>query len=523
MRCLRRVVAGNPFYPLSAALVLLGVFLLAGDERLFASEAEQLHFNFGAVEAYGFIIVATAVFLVRRVIYYDTLMLVVLAGLPILVPFILISQGAQLGRTTMIILCGLAALLGTGQFAVLRRGIRQLPISTGLPWLLGFVLLFNLALPIALKEAHARLDAIDWAVQQDRHWHLGWTLLLPALVLGAFALPRQRHAVFGDCRAGWLTLSFVAMLLAGTGAHFASLGYVYSFPWRNEFVCPTIWLLAWLAYHRRGEWTEGFDRQLARLAIALPGVAAAMAILQAGSATLLWLNLTNLAAFGVLSVQRESRQWTLPLAAASLAGTILSLPASLLAEILGSTDRLWALTLTGSVIGLLVGCRYRTPAATVTVAFSTLAPVWQLWSDTPDGPLLLGQIGTVTWWLHSLTWPAEVPRYAGRLRDVVFGCWALHALAWWSRNGGDLTGALALSAATMALASAWFAWQRRSWPAIARPLIACAVLALPGMDEVGAMARSTPGGLWLLLIGLASFAAGTAAALWRKRTHEHGR
>ncbi|GEM_PF-2106820 len=120
----RWIVLGNPFYPLSVALVLLGVFLLSGEEKMFGSELNQLFFNFGSVEFYGLLVALTAVFLFRGQIYYDTLLLVVIATMPLLVPFILISQAALIGGNFMISLCCLLAVgLGLIQCGVIRRGV----------------------------------------------------------------------------------------------------------------------------------------------------------------------------------------------------------------------------------------------------------------------------------------------------------------------------------------------------------------------------------------------------------------
>lgn len=516
-RHLRWIVAGNPFYPLSAVLVLLGVFLLSGDDRLFASETGQLHFNFGALEAYGFLVAATAVFLFRRVIHYDTLMLVVLAGLPILVPFILISQGAHLGRGTMTVLCVMAGLLGVGQFALIRRGVCGLPFSSGLPWWLGAVLIVNLALPIALKGVHARFDAIEWAVQQDRHWHLGWTLLLPALVLGIFALPRQRDVRFGDCRAGWLTVVFAGLLVAGTWAHLASLGYVYSFPWRNDFAHPAGWLFAWLLWWRRNEWSAGFDARISSAAIALPGMACVMAALQSGSDTLLWLNAFNLALSCGLVIAGVDRRSAVALGLASVAGVLLSLPLDAIQRVVAVSGRLDALLVVFSLLAFGASWRFHNPAGTVVAALAIIAPLRHLWLDGPGDTLLIGQFALVVWWLHSLTWPRSVPFFARVLQFVVFGGWVLHTLFWWAQNEGAGRLPMAVFALTMVLAAGWLAWRQRRWTFGVLATAAGCVAALPGMNDAASVTREVPAGAWLLLAGVFCFAAGTAAALVRKR------
>jgi hypothetical protein len=72
-----------------------------------------MFFNFGSLELYGLLVASTAVFLFRRQIYYDTLLLIVIATMPLLVPFILISQAALIGGNfTISLSCMLAVGLG---------------------------------------------------------------------------------------------------------------------------------------------------------------------------------------------------------------------------------------------------------------------------------------------------------------------------------------------------------------------------------------------------------------------------
>lgn len=516
IRRLHWIVAGNPFYPLSAVLVLLGVFLLSGDDRLFSTEAGQLYFNFGTLQMYGFLIATTAVFLFRRAIYYDTLMLVVLAGLPILVPFILISQGAFLGTSTLTVLCVLAATSGVAQFALIRRGIRELPFSTGLPLLLGAVLLINLALPILLKEVHARLTAIEWAVQQDRHWHLGWTLLLPLLALGAFALPRPAASRFGDCRAGWLTSGFTGLLLAGTAVHFASLGYVYSFPWRNDFAHPTGWLFAWSVWWRRDEWIAGYDRRIALIAFALPALAGVLAMFQTGSTVLFCLNFVNLIIYAACAYGRFQPRLASALVLVSLAGLVLSLRPASIQALPAIETRGELLLLLFSCIGLLIAWFVRQPSGALIAALCTLTAVQSLWLDKPGDWPLVSQLALVVWWIHSLTWRDRHSRLPRTMQQLAFSVWLLHSLAWWAHSEAAGKIPMPWIALFMTATAGWLSYARRSWTFGILGGLALCLAGLPGADDAVAIGRRLPSGLWVMAIGLACFAGGTAAALLKK-------
>ena len=53
----------NPFYLLSAAMLLYGVYLVSLDKNFPGRETTQLLFNFGALQVYELLVVVTAIFL----------------------------------------------------------------------------------------------------------------------------------------------------------------------------------------------------------------------------------------------------------------------------------------------------------------------------------------------------------------------------------------------------------------------------------------------------------------------------
>src|SRR5581483_6478429 len=95
---LKKFLACNPFYLVSAALLLYGFYLVSSDANFPGREAYQLGFNFGSLQFYEVLLVATAIFLARRRIWYDSVLLTGLENLLVLVPFILISQAALLNQ-----------------------------------------------------------------------------------------------------------------------------------------------------------------------------------------------------------------------------------------------------------------------------------------------------------------------------------------------------------------------------------------------------------------------------------------
>jgi len=516
-RLLRRwIVAGNPFYPLSAVLVLFGIFLLSGDERLFGAELAQLWFNFGALAGFGLLIVTTALFLFRRCIHYDTLMLVVLATLPILVPFILISQAAFLGSGLMAVFCGAAAVAGLLQFVTLRRGIPELPLRGGMAGFFVMIVMVNVALPIVIKQLHTHADAIRWAVQMDHYGHLAWNLVLPMLALAGFIVRVAHPKLFGGYAVGWLPLAWLSLLIAGTAAHVASLGYVYSFLWKLAYLYPVIWIGSWLVWWRSREWAPGDAEPLRERLIVLPAFVALLAWLDSSSPALCWLNLINLVCFGWLQWRQPSNRLISGLLAASLVAWLRTLPLEAAATLQPGATRLDLILLFVSLGTFALGSWRRTPVWGVLVALAVIHPLQFFWLTASRDWPVVGQFALLAWWLHSFRWDLSVP-FASWLRRIGFGLWWAHSFLWVLHSGGEgkveLT-TLALLVAASAALSAWLRARPVEWAYAGLALLAGTLDSLPGLID---HLRRVPSGLLILLGGLLCFALGTAVALWRKR------
>jgi hypothetical protein len=75
-RWMRAALARNPFYILSALLLLYSMRLLSTDSRIFAGETPQLFFNFSAFEFYELLLTGTAIVLAGKMIWYDSGLLI---------------------------------------------------------------------------------------------------------------------------------------------------------------------------------------------------------------------------------------------------------------------------------------------------------------------------------------------------------------------------------------------------------------------------------------------------------------
>jgi hypothetical protein len=74
----KRLLACNPAYLISAALLLYGLYRISLGPLFLSKEVAQLSFNFGSLQCYEVALVVIAIFLWRIGIRYDSLLLVIL-------------------------------------------------------------------------------------------------------------------------------------------------------------------------------------------------------------------------------------------------------------------------------------------------------------------------------------------------------------------------------------------------------------------------------------------------------------
>src|SRR4051812_37610982 len=83
----KRLLERNPFYLISAALLLYGINRFSSNPLFAGAEEWRLGLNFGTLLSYELLLVLTATFLARRSIWYDSLLLVAIENLFVLLPF----------------------------------------------------------------------------------------------------------------------------------------------------------------------------------------------------------------------------------------------------------------------------------------------------------------------------------------------------------------------------------------------------------------------------------------------------
>src|SRR2546428_4633483 len=123
---LKRFFSCNPFYIFSAALLLYGLYRVSIDPHFLSKETSHLIFNFSSLQCYELLLVLTAIFLARRRIWYDSMLLVGLENMLILVPFILVSQAALIDTRIVWSLCIAGTILAVIRFGSLKRFVAEI-------------------------------------------------------------------------------------------------------------------------------------------------------------------------------------------------------------------------------------------------------------------------------------------------------------------------------------------------------------------------------------------------------------
>lgn len=510
------IVAGNPFYPMSAVLVLLGVFLLSGEEAFFGSETRQLVFNMSAVQIYGLLMVGTAIYLNRKQIIYDAVLLAALVSLPILVPFVLISQAASLGRNPMIFGSAAAAMCAFAQFEWLRWGMPRLRLSGGFRGFFIAAVGLNLMLPLALSEVHGRLDAVKWFFFLETFWPLVWYVVLPALVAFAFVIKPPGESNREGVVARWVPPIWIVALIAATAVQLGGLSFVYSTPWKFSYLYPALWLLAWLVAFRLKSWIREIPMVVEHALVVLPMFVGFIAWNQPEDISVSWLNLANAIAFGIILAAGQRRLLNWVLLCVSMLSWLRVVPLNAVVAWSPNLNRFDLILLLASVATFAAGSWRRKPVWGVLSALAVIHPLQLFWLTSNSEWPVVGQIVLTVWWLHSFRW--NFVNGEGRvLRRVAFGMWCVQSLIWIAFNNGSGPVGLAVFAVVFAGSAACRAWllgYRRDW---VYAVVSLCVLGAKFAPDAFVVVREIPVGLLIVVAGLSSFGFGTLIATRRRQ------
>lgn len=512
----KKLLVCNPFYLASAALLLYGVYRVSVDPNFLATEVRQLVFNFSSLEGYEVLLVGTAIFLSRRLIWYDAKLLVVLENVFVLIPFILVSQAALIEQRTVWLLCAAAAVLAAGRTVWLRRRTGNLMPAGRALLCGGVVLLVNTALPILYRHFHetkfgTKLEAGP-AYEFNR---LTWLMIVPLLCGLTFFLPKSDEPGKESVRPRGFPLAFFLLWLAGTGVHLYCLGYVYDFDLSRELLAPGIWVLVWALRSRLTDFVRAPAQSLRDATLVLPLLATMVPLCpQAGNMFFL-LNALNLPAYGLIIWKERGGRLAPHLAMISFAALVASLPPEVLRVLAPGYARTTFIFAGALVYPILWALRSRNPTAAIfgAIAAALAAGAWLI--DRHDSLHWAAQAGFAFFLVHSLRWRDCEHRGATGIRAIIACAWAVHSVVW-ACDGAAVWHPMS-TAGPVFFACACSGLILRRWPPMVVP-VAASLSVLAGPLKVSfSELHSTPTGILAMAGSVFLFAAGTAVALTKQR------
>lgn len=512
---MRWIIDYNPLYLCSAGMLLYGLYRVSNDPNFLKSEIGQLTFNFLSLQGYALLLAGTVLFLGRRRLWHDAGVLVGVEHLLVFVPFLLVSQAALIGRPWVWLFCVGGAAVAAARTAVVRRGLAGLNFPDRVASIGLAMLVVNAALPMIYQGINA--TKVETRPVHGPAFDLNaecWLWLLPALAALANLLPRWRstgpHAIqHGGWPAGLFGLWF-----AGTAVHLYSLGYVYDFDLRPEWLAPTLWVLAWSGWRVAAGLSPELRSRFAPAALVLPLVATFPALTEHGGPVFLSLTLVNTVAFGALWLRGSNRIAAARLLAASIGILLLRLPdASVNAVWTGHTG-MHCLLVVAAIVALILTPRSRDPRFGLLGAVTVAALVITLLHGTAMGVQWGLQSGIAYLLLHSLRWVDAAYEGAALLRGFAAASWVVHSLVWTHCNGTWwMPGIPALAVIALYVAAEMWAgrWERWIVPAAAGASALCGPA-----QWTSSRLPSAPPGLLMVIASFVLFGLGTVAALARQ-------
>jgi hypothetical protein len=512
---LRRFLACNPFYLVSAALLLYSFYLISADRGFLPTEVGQLSFNLGSLQLYQILLVITAIFLARRAIWYDSTLLVGLENLLLLVPFILISQAALIDARLVWALCIAAGLLAVGRLSLLRRFISQLNFPSRVAWIGMFVLMVNAALPAVYRVLHESKFGTkpDWGAAYETNQYVWW-LLAPMLCALIAAIPWPRATTGGLWpQRRWLPSGLFCLWLLGTGVHLYCLGYVYDFALRPELLAPAVWTLVWALYLRVEHLLPDL-KELWKQALWVPALLATLlAIPQPEKAVFLALTAVNVCIFGCIYLRRRA-SFALHLALISMVALVAGLPEEWGRNLAAQFSRETFIAGAAVIYFLICIALQRDPKLGILgglVAAISMGIVAQ----QPDAIHWAAQAGLVFLLLHSLRWTDSEQQGANGLRWLTAAAWVAHSLAWTHFYGAGWRPCLI----AVPVLGVWFLfrWLSGKWGHM--PILVASIpvlLSAPG-HVAAIQLESAPAGLLAVIGSFVLFGLGTLGAITKHR------
>lgn len=516
----KRFLACNPFYLLSAALLLFGLSRVSVDHGFLEKELARLAFNLTSLQCYELLLVGTVIFLARRKIWYDSTLLVVLENMFLFVPFILISELSLLDTPTVWTVCPLCALIGASRIGGLKRFFKELNLPNGLLVLGGVLLLVNVGLlatyrVVGESKMGGKPDSgPDFFINQ-----LTWLVILPAALALATFLPRAKDRGSLLPQRRWLPAFFFLLWIAVTGVHLYCLNYVYDFAFHTEMQVPVFWVLGWVAYSRLPEILASQSRALKYALAATPMLVPFLAASEYGTKIFFTLTALNALLYGGLCLLEHDNRFVRHLAFASAVLLVCGVPGDWVQFVAPQFHREYFIAAGLAAYAAFYIALSRNPAAGLFGSIAVTATMLGLFEGHAGAIHWSLQSGLVFLLLHSLRWDDSQHDGARGVRNVAAILWSGHALAWMHLGGAMwmpfLFGGIVLG--TYVLVT--LLQGRRDALIILPAASLVVILAGPGNSLFGTV-RTTPTAVLAVIGSFVLFALGTVAALTKNRLHE---
>ncbi|HEU0008453.1 MAG TPA: hypothetical protein VFT34_01410 [Verrucomicrobiae bacterium] len=511
----RWLLAGNPCYLVSAALLLFGINRLAVDPEFLKAEGAKLGFNFSALQVYELLVVGVAILLARRRVWYDSTLLVVIENLLVLVPFILITQAVLIGPEYAAALCGAAALLALARLGALKRWMGELDLSPRFLVVGALMLAANLVTPVLFR------GIIENGTDK---WELpalvGWLCVLPLFLAAGNLLPEPREPGGIAPRRSWLPLLILGLWVTGSAAHLYCVGYVSDLAFHPWMLTPLTLVLAWTAWRRLPDLRPqpvALQSSLRQALLVFAALTPLLAATAPSSGLFFALTILNSALFGWVRFADPRNKLAGQLALASGVALLAGLPIEWGLWLAPGFTRVRAIELCLGGYVVLQALRSRQPAWGLCGAMAAaLAPA--VFSTGFNGSLAL-HVGLSFLVLHSLRWDERISKGVVGLRIGTAVSWMTHAFVWTRVDGGTVVLVISSAAVLILLTYVLLGVVTGQWGARVVPAgAALSFLAAPANSFFDLM-RASPAGLLAVLGSFALFGLGTLAALMKHRWH----
>jgi hypothetical protein len=507
----KRFFSCNPFYLLSALLLIFGMYQVSTGAGFSRREMTQLVFNMSSLQVYELLLVITAVFLARRQLWFDSTLLIGLENVLAIVPFILLTQVGLIRTDTLWSLCLGIGGLAIARFYGLKRGFPAINLPSRSLVIGAIFLVVNLGVTVAYRLLHEHKIGTKPTVGAAFYTNEGiWLVLVPALcalmaltpITSSGPLPHQRRSLPSGCALGWLM---------GTGVHFYCLGYIYDFDLRAGLWTPGVWVLAWVLYYR-------WSAMAGKFTLLRPGLLALLLVIpwfsigQDWNSVFMALMLCNAVLFFGLFRQRKALVY-LHFAIGCL---LLSLGGGpvYLQHLLRSP---WPVEKLSAIMGgaylMVFALRSRDPRmgllASILIGFA-----FAFLLSCADAAQMAAQFSLALLLLHSLRWNDAAQPGARVFRLIAAVLWTVHAFI------GVSPGAALYVSITVSLivfiTCALLVFFRSHWHTIIFVSAAAVILATP-LKWMLTFLEQAPTGLLTVLGSFTLFGLGTLAAITRPR------